>query len=253
MEKKQYKILVLVMSAYGHLNPIASFVSELAKNKNLKIIFYGNQECQKIIENTKAEFRSYNHSVGMLDLTPDYSRFPLKFPMDKFMDHLLTVADIMLEELVRTVEEEEIDLIINDFATMYATWLKEIVNKRYEAKLLKRPCPPTISFWSVFVFKKNVFPNLEEKKYFDQQSLTVDFIWTILVILYKYVRFCYKWGLSLTSLEDLLMYKEGERAICCIAPEIHPRSYVYPKAISFVGICTCNVQQLSRLSVLTFF
>lgn len=237
---EQYKILVLVMSAYGHFNPIASFISELAKHKNLKIIFYGNKECQQTIENTKAEYRSYKKSVEMLDLTPDHSRLPLKFPMDKFVDHLLTVADDSLEEMIRTVEEEEIDLIIHDFATIYATWLKELVNKRYKAKLLKRPCPPTISFWSVFVFKKDIFPNLEEKKYFDQQSLSLDFIWTILVILFKYVRFCFKWGLRVTDISDLLYYKEGQRAICCIAPELHPRSFVYPKSISFVGPCTCK-------------
>ena len=238
--KQQFKILVLVMSAYGHFNPLATFVSELAKNKDLKIIFYGNSECQRMIENTKAEFRPYKHHVDMLDLTPDHGKLPLKFPMKKFMDHLLSIADSMLEEMVQTVDEEEIDLIIHDFATLYATWLKELVNKRHRAGHLKRPCPPTISFWSVFVFKKNTFPNREEIRLFDQQKLSLDFIWTIVVILYKYVRFCFKWNLGLSDLSELLYYREGERAICCIAPEVHPRSYVYPKTISFVGPCTCK-------------
>ena len=60
-EKSKYKIAVLLIPFWGHLNPVAGMVNELVKKYKANVIFYGNKENKTLIESIGASFRQYSY------------------------------------------------------------------------------------------------------------------------------------------------------------------------------------------------
>ena len=121
MTSREYKVLMLCIPAVGHLNPFVSLANGLAKHKNLKIIMYGNREHQELIESANVEFR--NLELKFQNDPKVVREMRTSFPIDKLMNFFLSSAESALPELIRCVQEEEIDLIVYDFMTVYAKWL----------------------------------------------------------------------------------------------------------------------------------
>ena len=125
----QYKVLVLVFNASGHFTPMVSFVNEFAKNKNVKVVFPGNESCRKAIESTGAEY----HPIRLIDVLNDYDPIPTRkrSSVIRIMNRMMIFGDLVLDDLVQMCEETDFDLIIYDFFTFYANWLMEILNRKY--------------------------------------------------------------------------------------------------------------------------
>ena len=138
-EMKEHKVLMLCIPLAGHFYPFACFAGELAKRKNLKIIMYGNKEFQPMVERTNVEFR--NVDVDNWSENIDALEFRNNFPIHKLLYSYMRAAEKIMPELIRCVQEDEIDLIIYDFMTVYAKWFLKFLRTQHDRGELKRPLP----------------------------------------------------------------------------------------------------------------
>lgn len=233
-----YKILVLALPAYGHLLPLTSFINELAKEKDVKIIFYGNEEFRQLIEKTGAEYRNlefelFNPKQNMNELRHD-------FPLDQMMTRYMRLADKMMPNMLKVIENEEIDLIIYDFATVYAKWFVQYLEKKYETKEMKRKPPPSVMFSPSFLMTDGVYPSQVEKDLIPKPKLTFSLIFRLIKFAFRFIYFYYKYGFKLENPIFLTIYKQAKLNLCCIMPEFHPKSHLFDKNCFFIGHCACK-------------
>src|SRR5262249_4809276 len=135
---ERYKILILVLPSTGHLNPLTSVVYELATKRGAQVIFYSVSQYKDMIQLSGAEYREYNN-VSRFEIAPsatgkDPNKLKVKgsalFDLLEFLMHVSSC--IQIEDLIKVVDEEQPDLIIYDFLTIYAKHLKRFLRKRYE-------------------------------------------------------------------------------------------------------------------------
>jgi hypothetical protein len=236
--EKQYKVLMLCFPASGHFNPFVCYGAELAKNKNVKVIMYSHQKNRQVIEAGNIEFREANFDLPMNQISVNEARNHL--PIHKILGLFIEATDELLPELVRCVHEEEIDLIVYDFMTVYAKWLLKYLKARYEKGELKRPPPKALMFGPSLLHQKGVYPNSFEEKFLPKPKLTLGFILKMIVFFFKYAFFCYKYGLPIENPATLIFYSKETLNICCVIPEFQPRSHLFPQNIKFVGNCACK-------------
>ena len=234
---RDYKILVVVMPAYGHLNPMASFINELAKTPNFKIIFPGNECDRKLIEGTKAEFRLMD--IVVIDPNLNLNEMRKNPPIDKMMLKAIEIADETVPKLVKIIDEENIDLVIYDFATGHAKCLREYLHKRCkEGFINKKKLPGFIMFSPSFMCAKGIYPNKAEPVFFNTKLRGLMAL-KMLMHSYKFYKFSKRYGLELQDPETFMFFRE-ELNLCCVVPELQPRSHLFDKSVVFVGSCACK-------------
>lgn len=236
--EKQTKVLVLVIPAYGHFYPMISFINELTKAKNLKIIFTGNECDRNMIERSKAEYR--NLECDVIDKNENTTEMKDGFPLDKLVAKGMEIFDMYYLTLLKIVEEEEIDLIIYDIATFHAKWFVRYLDLLYKKKKLKRKPPKAIMFCPSFQCIENLYPNKEEMKFFRLPKITLSFIIRMILFYLKYVFFHFKYDFKLESIIQYLFGLREDLNLCCVFPELQPRSHLFPKSVKFIGNCVCK-------------
>lgn len=237
MSEEQYKVLVLVIPAYGHLNPMTSFINELAKNKNLKIFFPGNEVDRKLIESTKAQFVPMH--VELFQNTVNMNELRNSVPLDKMMNISINVGRNVLPKMAEFVQKEKIDLVIYDFATSHGKWLKQHLEYLQRSGKFSGNLPGFVMFSPSFMCSRNVYPNKAEPLFFPKPKFSLSIILKILVTMIRYLIFGFKFGLKRENPNNFLFHRE-ELNICCITPEVQPRSHMFEKSLVFVGSCACK-------------
>ena len=242
--EKEFKILALCIPAMGHLYPMTSLVSAVAKQKNVKVIMYGNIEHKELIESTKAEFRHFQ-APGELDDVMLENIKKHRFPLDRVLNEFIDVAEAFLPELLRCVEEDEIDLILFDFFSVYAKWLMKYLRNQHKKGKLSRPPPKAVMSSASFIVEKGIYPNSYEMQHRPSMSssLSIKMVFNLILVMIKYVIFCFKYGLEIESLTKTALEHREEINLCTIVPEIQPRAHLLPKSIKFIGSCACKSQE----------
>ena len=239
MSDEHYKVLVLVIPAYGHFYPMSSFVNELAKTKNLKVFFPGNEADRKMIESTRAQFVPMHVDILQDMIKMNMNELRNNFPLDKMMNLSMNIGYDVVPKLADLVQKEQIDLVIFDFATAHGKWLKQHLehlkkNGKYTGKL-----PGFAMFSPTFMCSRHIYPNKAEPQILPKPKLSLMVILKIIVAMIRYFIFSFRLGLKLENPNDFLFYRE-ELNICCITPEIQPRSHLFEKSLVFVGSCACT-------------
>ena len=237
MMDREFKILVLVIPAYGHLNPMTSFINELGKNRNLKIVFPGNEADRKLIESTGARFVSMPMTVFGDRMKMNEMRN--NFQMDLMMEQYMKVGYDVVPQLTELVQREHFDLIIYDFATTGGRWIKSRMQSLQAAGQLKCKMPEFVMFSPSFMCAKDMYPNKSEPPMFPIPKLGLFMVLKLIVIFFRYVLFCWRFGLKLEN-PAVFVYQREKLNICGIIPELQPRSHMFEKCLVFVGSCACK-------------
>ena len=234
MERK-FKIIMLCLPASGHINPMVSLANDLNKSNKCHIIFYGNLEHKKLIESSRSEFRN----IELVDPTERMNPNQLRndFPVDIMMQMFMDSYDKFEPELMRTLEAEDVDMIMYDFLTAYGNWFVQKLKKLKQQGKLKKKLPKFVAFYPSFVMDESLFPNVAEKVYLPKPKLSFKFVLKMLVFAIKYIYFCWSRSVQLMNPAKFLFPKREELNLCCIIPELQPRSYLYPKSVQFIGSC----------------
>ena len=107
------KIYVIVPPAAGHVNPVSGLVHELAKQPDIDVIFYSNEEYRETVEKTGAQYRPYvkfeSKTVFCKSLLETTEPSVLSLS-DQFID----VAYDVLPQLIADYHKEKPELIIYD-------------------------------------------------------------------------------------------------------------------------------------------
>lgn len=227
---------MLCIPAMGHLNPFVSLASGLAKHKNLKIIMYGNMEHKELIESANVEFR--NLEIKTENDPKVVREWRKSFPIDKLMSYFLDSAENVLPELIRCVQEEEIDLIIYDFVTVYAKWLVRYLDIQHEKGRLSRPPPKRIMCSASFMQEQGVYPNQHEMRYQIMPKFSVSLLIGLLIFYIRYFFFCRKYEIKFSeNLFNLAFLGKERLNLCYVVPELQPRAHLFPKNVKFIGSC----------------
>ena len=226
---------MLCFPASGHINPFVCYGSELAKNKNIKLIMYCNKQFQNMIEAANIEFR--NIDVEYPSDKISVSELRNQMPIHKVLGAFMETIDLMLPEFIRCIEEENIDLIIYDFMSVHAKWLLKYLRIQYEKGKLKRPPPKALMFGPSLLHQKGIYPNSYEQRFLPNPKISLGFLYNMIVFFIKYSLFCFKYHLPIENPINLLFYTKEELNIVCIVPEFQPRAHLYPKNVKFVGNC----------------
>lgn len=129
-----YKIAVLIMPAWGHINPIAGIIRELlSRYPDATVLFYGNKENQALIEATGASFRLYAHfpiAEYMLQLAKDNNE-----DIADILDPLyyMRVMSFLLPDLVRMLETDQPDMLITEPMGVHVRYLRIYMAKHATA------------------------------------------------------------------------------------------------------------------------
>ena len=238
---KEYKILALCIPAMGHLYPMTSLVSALAKQNNVKVIMYGNLEHKELIESTKAEFRHFQMPAELDEVMLENIKNH-KLPIDREFNDALNIAEAIIPELVRCVEQDSIDLVLLDFFSIYAKWLMKYLRAQHKKGKLSRPPPKAVMTSAAFVMEKGIYPNSYEMQFMPDflGSLSIRTVFNLIIVMIKYLMFCFKYGLKVESMVSTISDHREEINLCTIVPEIHPRAHLFPKSIKFIGSCACK-------------
>lgn len=233
-QKLNYKIVVLLLPAWGHMNPVSGMVHELVNNYKTKIIFYGNKENQKLIESTGASFRKYSY-----------------FPMSEFMmrlakeknDDIIETLDALyfndvitriLPELVSMIEMEKPDLIISEPFAVHVKYLSMYLKN----KSIKMP--PCVNFFTTFPIIPNIYPYKVEEEISYKPKFS---IWRTLKIAYystvAYIRqifFCKKFSLEyINPFAVLYSALNSDLNLVSIMAELQPRYHMFDRSFKFTG------------------
>jgi hypothetical protein len=233
-EKAKYKIAVLLIPFWGHLNPVAGMVNELVNKYKANVIFYGNKENKTLIESIGASFRQYSYYP-----TAEYMAQLAKEKNDDIIETLdaiyfNNVTTRILPELVNMIETEKPDLIISEPFAVHVKYLSMYLEKN-SIKM-----PPCINYFTTFPIIPNLYPNVVEEEIGYKQKFS---IWRTLRIFYysivayvKQVFFCRRFGIKYTN-PFLHLYStwKADLNLVSIMPELQPRQHMFDKTFKFSG------------------
>ena len=225
----------------GHTLPMTSLVSGLTKHKNVQVIMYSNIEHKGLIESTGAEFR---HLQLDRDLDDDMLENIKKriLPIDRLFTDIINAGEKFLPELIRCVEEEQIDLVLYDLGAVYAKWLMMYLRSQYKKGKLSRPPPKAVMTSPSVIFDDAIYPNSHEQSFLPEKTGKIQLLAVIkfFFVFLRYWLFCIKFGIERNKLKYLIVGHREEVNLCLIVPEIQPRAHLYPKNVKFIGSCACK-------------
>ena len=239
VDQQQYTVMVICMPAVGHLNPVCSLVNELAKKKNVTVIFFGNAEHRQLIESARAEFRLCK--VEIVDPDKSINDMRHEFPLADMMNRYMNIADEMMPQYLRVVEQKNVDLVIHDFGAVWARWFIEYMSNMHAKGVMKRPPPKTIMVSASVLFDPRVYPSEAEAKFFPKQKFSLRVFVIMMLFQLKYWWFYRKHGFKYVSPMEFLVFSKDKLNMCCVTPEFHPRSHLFDKSIKFVGNFACKL------------
>ena len=233
-EKAKYKIAVLLIPFWGHLNPVAGMVNELVKKYKANVIFYGNKENRTLIESIGASFRQYSYYP-----TAEYMAQLAKEKNDDIIETLdaiyfNNVTTRVLPDIVSMIETEKPDLIISEPFAVHVKYLSMYL----EQKSIKMP--PCINYFTTFPIIPDLYPNKVEKEIGYKPKFS---IWRSLRIAYysivayvKQLIFCRKFGLKYVNpFKVVYSTWKADLNLVSIMPELQPRQHMFDKTFKFSG------------------
>ena len=230
------KVFILLVPAWGHVNPITGIVRELT-NKNVQVVFYASSQYKALIENTGATYREYSYFPSFLvnSKTIKDSRNSL---LDLCSD-LLDFTDHIVPELIADVEKEKPDLIIYDSLSFHALILLEILQVQYAKDNSKLKPPHAIKSSPSFARKQGVYPNADEMKTFHSPR-TFWYPFELASLVMRQTKFSLKYGLSIFNPASYFYSNDSQNkhtVITTVFPEFQPRREQFDDRFKFVGSC----------------
>lgn len=234
------KIFVVCLPDQGHVLPVASVIQELiAKNPDLKVIFYGINENESIIRKTGAEYRKLNHIYW-----PDNSKPRLiKKKMSAFVElcyDIYPFCDAVLPQLIADFETEKPDLILYDTLALHAKYMLNAIENRYRKKISSLKPPLAINFSTTFAQKEGIYPTDKELI----RIVTYDYdIWYYLYFIYFFiVQLWLNWRHNMTifNMPRVLLDQTEKLVLTTVYPEFQPKAYRFDQSFKFVGSCVAD-------------
>lgn len=247
-DDKMFKILVHIIPASGHVNPMLPILKQLIKSNRTEIIVYLTDEFKTKVESIGAQFRP----LIDFDLTKKVKIEPVgnkrKLELTNVMNSLLDSVSANLEYLAAEINKEKPNLIFYDISGMHTKWTIKYYKKWYD--LAKNssdksqlkfsptwPLPPMIAFSPMFLMDKLIYPNKVERDLFFQ--LSPGLVFGIAGVFMKGLSKSIKHGLGFQNIMGSIDLKPDEHTsfvIASILPEIQPRSHLFDSDIyKFVG------------------
>jgi MGT family glycosyltransferase len=225
-EKK--KVMVLVPSALGHVNPICGLIYELCKNKNIEVLFYSDEPYRKIIEKTGAKFR-LNEKLTYSKI--DHTKVT-KMGIGDILDVFIGFAYDQLPQYISEVEKEKPDLILYDGLGFTAKYLIEVIKTRLANGDTTIQLPKFASFSPNFPINEHMMKSVKEKRKTD--------IWAVLSIANAFRKqFVFSWyfGISVYNPLGLFLRLDDTLNIVGVNPELQPYREEFNDTFKFVGSC----------------
>ena len=225
-EKK--KIMVLIPSAAGHINPICGLIHELCKNKNIEVLFYSDETYREIIEKTGATFRLNEKPTFS---TVDPKTHTMRTKLGRFLNMLIGFAYEQLPQYIAEAEKEKPDMILYDGISLSAKYLIEIIKMRNSKGDKTIPIPKTA------VFAPNFPINEKMVNFFRQNN---DDIWSALLLANAFRnQFVFSWYYWIPVYNPMRFFQEPDHNLNIIGinPELEPDYKKFDHTYKFVGSC----------------
>ncbi len=210
-------VAVLNLSSSGHINPSLPLVAELVRRGEY-VIYYAIEPYRTIIENSGAEYRSYNHPESIKPKIHQGGLF-------SNMAHYIKAAEANLPALLEQFEANPPDYLLLDSMCIWGNLIQQILKI------------PAISFSSIFI----MHPNLPSEMIIEMvyQNLPKEVIIKGLKSLYAYFedaqRFDHQYGTQSPNLVQAFSNAQGLNLLFT-SNKFHPFIEMYDQQIyKFIG------------------
>jgi MGT family glycosyltransferase len=228
MEAKK-KIMVIVPTLLGHLNPICGLIHELCKNKSIEVLFYSDETYRELIEKTGATFRLHEkNTFGGKD-----PQETLKVKrLGEMLDSFIGFAYDQLPQYIAEVEKEKPDLILYDGFSFAAKYLIEVIKARHSKGDKSIPIPKTALFSPNFPFSVLMLKTMAGDNKND--------IWTALSLanaFRKQLMFSWHFGISVYNPIKVFVASDEKLNLVGVNSELQPYRDFYNDTFKFIGSC----------------
>lgn len=243
MENDNLKVIILVIPFWGHINPISGLAYELAKQKNCKIIFYGNEEHKAIIQATGSEFRCYkNFPINEISRKSNDPTYRYLF-LNTFIEYSLAITIQLLPDLINMIDHEKPDLVVYDSFSVHAKYLLKYFTNHRSIKI------PSIEFSPTFKFQEGVYPNQIERSFMVKKTNFLSLFY-LLKTYARQMQLALKYGFKFENPMNIFYHFKSDLNLIASFPELHPRSHLYNETKVFVGCCMSeNVRQVQSVHI----
>ena len=216
----------------GHLNPLTSILSELSKQRRVKVIAYATDDAKASLERAGAEYRPYPF-FPLADAIKKGSTG--KFKIGRLFNLLLVITERNMNELMAVMDEEP-DLIVYDEMAVHVKFLLAITRTRIDPRTGSPRVQPAVMIRPHFATQQDVYPNKHEDSFYRPK---LDQILSLISPLIKLLWMNWRYGLGwqLFGLFHLLVGTHEGLMINTVAPELQPRAHLFDKRNKFVGCC----------------
>lgn len=243
------KIMILCVPLSGHVNALAGVACELVK-REVKVIFYAIDEYRDIVTKSGAEFREYPQMpVQMLSKNSIYEeKEHMSF---KIWRHSIEISYEMIPFLIKTIELEKPDMIINDSFAIYGKYVKHILTTYCDKKIFNFKKPLFGTFQNSFVYQKYAYPFIKP---------TLVNIVSYFNLIFKQIKFSWAFGLNIINPLSFLSEIDCDINLVGIFPELQPKieNFALEKH-QFVGSClneqirSINIKNDKLKQILEYF
>jgi MGT family glycosyltransferase len=223
------KIMVLIPTGTGHVNPICGLIHELCKNKNLEVLFYSDEAFRGLIENTGATFR-LNEAPTFSTIDPNKMASNLSF--GSFIDMLINFAYAQLPQYIAEVEKEKPDLILYEGMSYTARYLIEIIKARHAKGDKTIPVPKTAAFEPHFPITEKLIKLMRANS---KESILS--LFSIANVFRKQFVLSLNYGISVYNPLRFLQESDPNINIFGLNPELEPDHDKFDHTFKFVGSC----------------
>jgi MGT family glycosyltransferase len=248
--KNKRKILFISIPYSGHVNSMLPLVNNLVNAHQSHVIFYGINLHKALIERAGAEFRQYlNYPAELLDRkSENEEKLPIIIHL---LNNAIDLSYKLVPELLACIENDKPDLVLYDSCTIYAKYIKMILNDKKES-MSRRHVPLFASYSSIFAMKYGLYPNLDELKLLAKRN-TIHFKIATAILKLKQMRLSFHFGIDFVEpIEYFRQIDDQILNLVAVLPAFQPRIHFFLKSHKFIGFNLNfkfrNNQQLGDLS-----
>jgi UDP:flavonoid glycosyltransferase YjiC (YdhE family) len=227
---EQKKIMLLIPPAMGHVNPMCAVIKELLNmTKDVKVLFYSDEEYRETITKSGAQFRLFAR--------PSFTEIVHKQVTDKpemytFMAHkMITFTYELLPQLIKDVDDEKPDLIIYDGLFSPAKYLLEALKRRFE-KGTSKTNPRSAMFLPNFAYNKAIFNTLVGNYKYGFEE-----IFSLIRLLLRQVWLSFTFDIPICNPLDLITRTDDNLNVIGVMSELQPYREEFDSTFKFVGSC----------------
>lgn len=135
------KILILNISAYGHVNPTLGLVNELVNQGN-EVIYFSSEEFREKIERAGAVFKTYGGESNPLKMQHNNGKETGINKLMNFVEKILSSSNEIIDDILYQTKDIKFDYIVYDSVIPIGNVIGQILDV------------PSISSFAVFITPK---------------------------------------------------------------------------------------------------